>query len=218
MNTIYLPKFAAALTAAVLLACCTALLPKQENVQPVDTIKIVSSEQTAAVVHRLSKEDYVAPQPEPVSAPPVETIECSVPPVDTSFKSYTDYRCITDRTSPQWEIREKCFTDEDGMRRIEAAGGEMDYIVALGSAYTTTVGDRFRFTLESGNSFTATVGDLKQDRHTDPSHRYIESDGNVAEFHIDSEAVSPRVIQMGDVSCVDGLEGQIVKIEKLITP
>jgi hypothetical protein len=185
----------------------------REQTQAVDSMSVnVDDQQIQSVVDRLSKQDYVPPPPEPA----VQTVECSVPPVDTSFKSYTDYRCITDRTSPQWAVREQCFTDEDGMRRIEAPNGEIDYIVALGSAYTTTVGDRFIFTLDTGATFTATVGDLKQDRHTDPSHRYIERDGNVAEFHIDSEAVSARVLQMGDVSWVDGLSGQIVRIQKIL--
>lgn len=37
--------------------------------------------------------------------------EYEIPNLDTSFKAYMDYRCITDETSQQWEIQQKAWTD-----------------------------------------------------------------------------------------------------------
>lgn len=54
-----------------------------------------------------------------------------LPPLDTSFKSYMDYRTITSTTSDQYALQKQAYTDEFGLRKV---GGF--YCIALGTYYT----------------------------------------------------------------------------------
>lgn len=139
--------------------------------------------------------------------------EYAVPYGDTSFKSYMDYRCITNHESAQWALQKYCKTDGSGLRRY----GD-DYVVALGSYYADHIGDRFKITLESGEEFTAVVGDFKADVHTDASNRYTPmSNGrkNVLEFIVDTKCLDRKAKLMGDISYVDGFLGNVLSIEKV---
>lgn len=81
-----------------------------------------------------------------------------LPGVDTAFKTYMDYRAITDKESVQYDLQQLAYTDSQGIRRIDG-----DVCVALGTGYADKCGERFEITLDSGNSFTAIVGDIKSD-------------------------------------------------------
>ena len=81
-----------------------------------------------------------------------------LPDVNTEFKTYMDYRTITDTSSPQYDLQQHAYTDSQGIRRVDG-----DVCVALGTAYADSCGERFEITLDSGNSFTAVVGDIKAD-------------------------------------------------------
>lgn len=48
----------------------------------------------------------------------------------SSFKSYMDFRCITNRSSLQYKMQQQAYTDENGLRKI----GEY-YCVAMGTYY-----------------------------------------------------------------------------------
>ena len=130
--------------------------------------------------------------------------------VNTNFKTYYHYQMITDKTSIKWELQQKSYTDDQGFRRV----GE-DYCVALGTYYGTDIGDGYEIILENGNSFTAILADVKQDRHTDDTNRYVPHNGNVIEFLIDIHKVDNIVKVMGSVSVVEGFEGNVVRIEKI---
>lgn len=130
--------------------------------------------------------------------------------VNTNFKTYYHYQMITDKTSRQWELQQQAYTDDQGFRRV----GE-DYCVALGTYYGTDIGDGYEIILENGNSFTAILADVKQDRHTDDTNRYVPHNGNVIEFLIDIHKVDNIVKVMGSVSVVEGFEGNVVRIEKI---
>lgn len=140
-------------------------------------------------------------------------IEYTVPSGDTSFKSYMDYRMITNENSEQYHLQEECWTDGRGLRRYEC-----DYVIALGSGYAKNIGERFRITLESGEEFTAVVGDFKADCHTDETNRYTPmSNGgkNVIEFIVDTQELSSMARKMGDCSYAEeGFGGNVVSIEK----
>lgn len=142
----------------------------------------------------------------------VFTESMSVPDGDTSFKSYMDYKCITDRNSPQYKLQGECWTDKNGLRRFGN-----DYVIAVGSYYAESVGERLEITLDSGDKFTAVVGDFKADSHTDNTHRYYPmSDGNknVIEFIVDTGSLDKKAKRMGDISYVDGFEGNIESVTK----
>ena len=147
-----------------------------------------------------------------------QEIQLEIPDCDTSFKAYMDYSCITDDTTMQWELQQKAYTDEYGLRKIGT-----DYCVAVGSYYSETIGERFKITLDNDNEFTVVISDLKKDEHTDLSNRYspvYDENGefysaNVLEFIVDINQLHSMVTTLGTVSYYDEFEGNIVSIEKI---
>ena len=136
-----------------------------------------------------------------------------VPDGDTSFKTYMDYRAITNTDSIQYKMQQEAYTDEYGLRKYKNG----DYMVAMGSYYGK-VGDRFRITLDSGETIRCIMGDAKADCHTDAYNQYTPcgSGKNVIEFVVDTPALSDEARQMGDVSYADDIfEGNISKIERI---
>lgn len=162
------------------------------------------------------------PEPEPTQPPePVvvanlttttkkEPVGFAMPGGNTAFKSYMDYRAITNKKSPQYKLQNACWTDDNGLRRY----GD-DYVIAVGTYYADHVGDRLEITLDSGEEFTAIVGDFKADSHTDDTHRYTKmSNGNknVIEFVVDTKQLPKKARQMGDISYIQGFEGDVADI------
>jgi hypothetical protein len=141
-----------------------------------------------------------------------------IPPIDTHFKAYMDYRTLTDESSLQWQIQANAYTDEQGFRCIED-----DYIIAVGTYYSSKCGDRYRITLENGKVFTALIGDIKANHDTNQTNQYCEITGddgelicgNVIEFIIDTDIMNKDILNDGTV-CDLGFEGNIVKLEKFI--
>lgn len=147
-----------------------------------------------------------------------QEIQLEIPDCDTSFKAYMDYNRITDDTTMQWELQQKAYTNEYGLRKIGT-----DYCVAVGSYYSETVGERFKIILDNDNEFTVIISDLKKDEHTDSTNRYspvYDENGefysaNVLEFVVDTKQLHSMVITLGTVSYYDEFEGNIVSIEKI---
>lgn len=133
-------------------------------------------------------------------------------PEDASgaFKTYMDYRTITDTTTKQWGLQLLATTNEEGFRVYDGY-----YLVAMGTHYTNQVGDVFRITLDSGISIDVMVGDIKDNKHTDETNRYIEHNGNIVEFIVDANAIAKTARVAGDISIL-GLEGGVSIIEKRI--
>lgn len=127
--------------------------------------------------------------------------------LDTSFKSYMDYTCITNTESEQYKLQQNAWTDTNGLRRY---GSLSDYMVAVGLPYGK-VGDRILITLDTDEKIYAIIGDSKGDR-------YYHSCGKgacVVEFIVDTPNLDETAKQMGDISCIEGMEGQVVSIEAL---
>ncbi len=136
-----------------------------------------------------------------------------LPDVNTDFKTYMDYRKITDKSSVQYDLQQDAYTDSMGIRRI----GD-DVCVALGTGYTDSCGERFEITLDSGNTFTAIVGDIKADIHTDPTNRYVElweGHGDMIEFIVDTKKLDKEIRIMGSVGEYEKYSGSVVSIIKL---
>ena len=135
----------------------------------------------------------------------------TVPDIDTDFKSYMDYRKITDTHSAQYRLQEHAETDENGLRVYKGR-----YMIAVGTYYGS-VGDNLTITLDSGITFDAVIGDIKADSTTDSTHRYHPMDdggGNVIEFIVDTRGLPRDVRWMGTVSALDDFKGNVEKIER----
>lgn len=134
----------------------------------------------------------------------------TVPDVDSDFKSYMDYRCITNTSSDQYKLQQKCYTDDNGLRVYDRY-----YAVALGTYYSSTIGDKFHITLDTGEEFDVIVGDVKADCDTDKTNRYVPVNGNIIEFIVDTKKLPKDVRFMGTISALDDFEGSVTSIEKI---
>lgn len=134
-----------------------------------------------------------------------EEIQKSIEPVYTdydtppsnSFKSYMDYRTITDTTSKQHELQKQADTNWCGMRIIDEK-----YCIAVGSYYSTTVGQAVDIIMENGNTIHCIVADLKQDIHTDVTNSQ-NPNGSVIEFLVDTDILHRQIQKAGDISYFD---------------
>ncbi len=127
------------------------------------------------------------------------------------FKTYMDYRKITDKTSKQWNLQQLATTNEKGFRVFNGR-----YLVAVGSYYANEVGKELKITLDNGFVFYAMVGDIKMDIHTDANNQYVPINGNIIEFIVDIDKLDPKTKKLGDISNL-GFEGKIVRIEEVIS-
>jgi len=123
-----------------------------------------------------------------------------------SYKCYMDYRAITDTGSPQWELQQRAYTDENGLRRVDDR-----YCVALGSAFGSQIGSKYIIELESGETFRAILADQKADRDTNAEHT-ADMNGAVVEFVVDTPMLPQKVRSMGDISYIKGMKGKVRKI------
>lgn len=133
----------------------------------------------------------------------------SVPDVP-DFKSWTNYVLNVARSSAQWRILTgpNTWTDANGFRRLGN-----DYLVAMGSYYTTKLGTRFLIDTTRGE-FTVTVCDFKPDSITDATHRYTVANNCITEFYVNSDLVR-SVRSSGSCSSIGELSGKITAITKI---
>ena len=133
--------------------------------------------------------------------------------MDTCFKTYMDYRKITDKSSDQYKLQQKAYTDSDGIRRVDG-----DVCIAVGTYYADKIGQRLEITLDSGNIFTAVVGDFKADCFTDEKHMYYpinDTLADVTEFIVDVKKLDEYVRLMGSIGEYEKYSGNIVSIKML---
>lgn len=137
-----------------------------------------------------------------------------IPEGDTSPKAYMSYKCITDTSSSQYKLQSLCWTDSNGLRRYSE--GKTDYyVVAMGTYYADSVGDKFLISLDSGKKLPVIVGDIKAPEDTvDNQYHWFGSEGkNVIEFIVDTSELDREAKLMGDISYIGSLfEGAIEDI------
>lgn len=130
-------------------------------------------------------------------------------PTPSSVKTYMDYRCITDRTSPQWAlIQEKLTVCDDGLLKDEDG-----YIaVALGS-YFGPIGSRWVFQLDTDKEIKAIKTDAKQDIHTKDAQHIYGLNGDIIEFVIYADAMpmcDNGYVYWGNFNNVEAFNGKVV--------
>jgi hypothetical protein len=140
--------------------------------------------------------------------------ECSVPSVSTHVKYCTDYRFYNLWYTPHYRLQQVAWTDELGMRRYNN-----DYLVALGSYYSTNIGDRFEVTLDTGKTFTVMLADGKWDSDCDENNMYTpcvdyngEYAGNLLEFIMDKYSVSDEMYAYGSLDYYEEFKGSVSKM------
>lgn len=140
--------------------------------------------------------------------------ECELPEISTHVKFFTDYRYYSLWYTPHYRLQQSAWTDEQGLRRYNN-----DYIVALGSFYSTDIGDRFEITLDTGKIFTVILGDGKVDADCDSKNMYtpcVDYGGNAAanllEFVIDENVLSSEVYNYGSLDYLDEFKGNIIEM------
>lgn len=139
--------------------------------------------------------------------------------INTSFKTYMDYRAITSKSSPQYKwIQRWGWSDGIGFMR---ANGERDlgitddyYMIALGSYYGTTIGTKYRITTDTGRKFYGVLCDQKDDRHTNSTHQYARNN-DIIEFIVDTRCLDGTVRRMGSANVYMPLNGNVAKIERI---
>lgn len=142
-----------------------------------------------------------------ISENPVGFTNYNVPD-DNTIKSYMDYRYITSTISSQYKLQKsKAYTGNYGIRMVNER-----YCIALGSYYTTTIGQYIDIELEDGSVIQGILADCKDDKHTDSTNR-INPNGSVVEFVVDTDNLDGTAKIMGDISYVNGWGSKIVNIK-----
>lgn len=131
-------------------------------------------------------------------------------PKNSGFKSFMDYRAITNTDSKQYKLQQ-CYskTGEYGIRMADSR-----YIVAIGTYFTPDIGQYFDIILENGTVIPCILGDQKADADTDSDNIITKHNGCMSEFIVDSDALNKDVKFHGDMSyCLKDWDSPIKTIK-----
>lgn len=134
----------------------------------------------------------------------------NIPDKQTNFKSWMPYTMLSKKSLNYKTIKEDGYIDENGLCRIKEY-----YCVALGSYYSTELGDLFKVTLDNGNEFIFITMDHKADIHTDSNNQITVKSGCMTEFIVDKNKLNKQIKISGTVSSLDCFDGLYIKIEKI---
>ena len=144
---------------------------------------------------------------ETVTGEEIAYVELDAPKTDT-IKTYMSYRAITSKSSRQYKLQNSlAYTDDNGLRMVNGR-----YCVALGSYYTTTIGQWVDIELENGEVIHGILADGKSDKHTDETNR-ICFDGSVVEFVVDTKTLDKTAKKMGDISYLNNWNSKVNSIK-----
>lgn len=116
-------------------------------------------------------------------------------PKTSGLKSYMPYKAITSTGSPQYKLQQQAYTGTHGIRQVDGR-----YCVALGSFYTSKIGQKFDLVLENGTVIPCILADQKADKDTDGNNQITSHNGCMSEFVVDSQALDRNAKRMGDIS------------------
>lgn len=131
----------------------------------------------------------------------------------SSAKTYEDYKMITLKTSPQWDMiyNQELFTiTDDGFLMTD----DGFYAVALGS-YFGWCGSKYIMITDEGNKIPVILLDLKKDIHTDENNFAGINNNDVIEFVVDSSKMpkwSNGYCYGGNFNNIEKFRGNIVEI------
>lgn len=140
--------------------------------------EIVVLSQVSAPVEELVP-TFVA-EPEPVISY-TDVRACST---TSTFKSYMDYRMITNRSTRQYALQQEAYTGSDGLRYVDDR-----VMVAMAEQ---TVGTILDIKLSDGDVIRAIVGDIKANT------RCAHPDGSILEFIVDTRIMDTHIKMTGN--------------------
>lgn len=214
------------LSLVVFILCCYCVAPVAAAAVQPDIEYIIEIEEENTISNESITEDKLPQQSIKTEVESEVIDECfddaqyncayKVPSVDTGFKSYTCYTLLS-KQSTQWRLQQLAYTDENGLRKI----GDY-YLAAMGSYYSTTIGDLFKITTDTGATFTIILCDVKANAHTDRNNMYTRVNNCMVEFYIDLSGYfvlhDRNLFPNGDPGTLGVLKqfsGKVIKVESL---
>lgn len=130
-------------------------------------------------------------------------------PTTSGFKSYMDYRSITSTNSRQYRLQNRyAETGNYGIRMVDGR-----YCVAIGSHFTSNIGQYFDLILENGTVIPCVLSDQKADKHTDSNNIVTMHNGCMSEFIVDTNFLSDSAKNRGNISfCNDSWDSKVVQV------
>lgn len=155
-----------------------------------------------------------------VSQITVKYTPLGVPDINSSFKTWMSYKAVTNKQSPQYQfINTYGWSDAEGFMRANSEpdlGVKQDYyMIALGSYYGTTIGTKYRITLDTGRVFYGVLSECKADVHTNSTNQYVVHNKNIVEFIVDTTKLNWLVKQRGSANVYMPLNGSVAKVERM---
>lgn len=130
-------------------------------------------------------------------------------PSTSGFKSYMDYRAITSTDSMQYKLQNKyAETGDYGIRMVDGR-----YCVAVGSHFTSDIGQYFDLILENGTVIPCVLADQKANNHTDSNNIVTMHNGCMSEFIVDINYLANPARNLGNISyCNDSWDSKVVQV------
>lgn len=155
-----------------------------------------------------------------VNAMTVQYTELGVPNINSSWKTWMDYRAITNKASAQYKlIHNWGWHDHQGFMRVD---GERDlginddyYMIALGSYYGSTMGTKYRITTDTGNVFYGILSDAKAYPEVNSTNQYGLRNKDIIECLVYTPMLNREVKLWGTANVYMPLNGSITKIERI---
>ena len=140
--------------------------------------------------------NYIEPYYTGIPAPLEGVTVRFVVPESSGFKSFMDYRKITNKRSFQYRLQsmEEMETSTEGIRVIKGR-----YCLAIGTQFNAHIGQLFDVVLENGTVIGCCVGDIKADQDTDANNVFSKN-GCCSEFIVQTEYLPQNVSESGDFS------------------
>lgn len=122
--------------------------------------------------------------------------------------SFMSYKSITSVTSNQYKLQQLAYTGNFGIRQVDGR-----YCIAVGTAYTTQIGQYIDLILENGVVIPCILADCKADIHTDETNRITVHDGSLVEFVVDVTSLESNAKLMGNIHyACEEWKSRVVKI------
>ena len=127
-------------------------------------------------------------------------------PETSGYKSFMDYKMITDRSSVQYRLQHtEAYTGRYGIRQVDGR-----YCVAIGSHFTSKIGTWFDLALKNGTIIPCILADQKDDRDTDSNNIVTKHNGCMSEFVIDWDDLNRSAMRDGDISsCTESWDSPV---------